>query len=132
MLQQQARDWWVIERPKFIVVTSQLVLNEACLGDPIAVAEGMELLADIPLIPIDARVEAIADELIGRSLMPLKARLDALHVAKAAVGGVQCRLTQNCRHIANAQTLPRVYANTDRPRLSKPPDLNASRISGEH
>ena len=56
----------MIERPKFIVVTSQIVLNEACLGDPIAVAEGLELLADIPLIPIDARVEAIADELIGR------------------------------------------------------------------
>lgn len=41
--------------------------------------------------------------------MPAQARLDALHVASAAFGGVQYLLTQNCRHIANARTLPRVY-----------------------
>ena len=105
-LQQQAREWWSIERPKFIVVTSQLVLDEAMLGDPVAAAERMELLDGIPLIPVDARIEGIADMLIDRSLMPAKARLDALHVALAAVSGVQFLLTQNCRHIANAHTLP--------------------------
>ncbi|WP_157818090.1 hypothetical protein [Candidatus Thiodictyon syntrophicum] len=41
--------------------------------------------------------------------MPNAARLDALHVASAAVGGVEYRLVQNCRHIANAHVLPRVY-----------------------
>lgn len=108
-LQEQAREWWLIERPKFIVVTSQLVLDEGSLGDPVAAAERMSLLDGIPLIPVDARVERVANELIARSLMPAKARLDALHVAVAAVGGVQFLLTQNCRHIANAHTLPRVY-----------------------
>jgi len=33
MLQLQARDWWRIERPKFDLVTSQLVINEASAGD---------------------------------------------------------------------------------------------------
>lgn len=28
-LQQQARDWWALERPKFSLVTSQVTLNEA-------------------------------------------------------------------------------------------------------
>ena len=41
--------------------------------------------------------------------MPPKAKLDALHVASAAVGGVEYLLTQNCKHIANAHILPRVY-----------------------
>jgi len=109
VLQQQARDWWSIERPKFTIVTSQLVLDEASLGDPDAAAERLELLAGVPLIPADNRVEPIADELISRSLMPATARLDALHVATAAVGGVQFLLTQNCRHIANAHSLPRIY-----------------------
>lgn len=58
------------------------------------------------MIPTDRRVEMVAEELIARSLMPEKARLDALHVALAAVGRVQFLLTQNCRHIANAHTLP--------------------------
>ena len=109
VLQRQARDWWALERPNFSLVTSQLVLDEASLGDPKAAAERLKLLAGIPLIPTDKRVEVVADELIARSLMPEKARLDALHVASAAVGGVQFLLTQNCRHIANAHTLPRVY-----------------------
>ena len=113
LLQQQAREWWWIERPKFIVLTSQLVLDEAALGDPVAATERMELLDGIPLIPVNAQVEHVADELIARSLMPAKARLDALHVALAAVGGVQFLLTQNCGHIANAHMLPRVYKTLD-------------------
>ena len=32
-LQQQARDWWSVERPKFDLVTSQLTLDEAAAGD---------------------------------------------------------------------------------------------------
>jgi predicted nucleic acid-binding protein len=113
VLQQQARDWWSLERPKFFLVTSQLVLDEAALGDSVAATERLKLLDGIPLIPADARVERIAEELIARSLMPAKARLDALHVAAAAVGGIQFLLTQNCRHIANAHTLPRVYRTLD-------------------
>ncbi len=34
---------------------------------------------------------------------------DALHVATAALGGVKYLLTLNCKHIANAHELPRVY-----------------------
>ncbi len=41
--------------------------------------------------------------------MPDKAKIDALHVGSAAVGGVDYLLTQNCKHIANAHVLPRVY-----------------------
>jgi len=109
MLQQQARDWWDTERSKFRVVTSQLVIDEAALGDPNAAEKRLELLSSVDLIPADPRIEKIAEELITRHLMPKKARLDAFHIATAAVGGVQYLLTQNCRHIANGHTLPRVY-----------------------
>lgn len=46
---------------------------------------------------------------MSRSLIPESARLDAMHVATAALAGVQYLLTQNCTHIANAHVLPRVY-----------------------
>jgi len=46
---------------------------------------------------------------VSASIMPKKAAADALHVAAAAVGGVQYLLTLNCKHIANAHELPRVY-----------------------
>ncbi len=109
VLQNQAKLWWTNERPKYRLVTSQFVLDEACLGDPEAAARRLEMLADIPVLLPEARVEEIANELVLRSLMPETAKLDALHVASAAVAGVEYLLTQNCRHIANAHILPRVY-----------------------
>ncbi len=41
--------------------------------------------------------------------MPQKAAADALHVAAAALAGVKYFLTLNCKHIANAHELPRIY-----------------------
>ncbi len=71
------------------------------------------MLADIPIVDENPDVDTVADELIARSLIPAVARLDALHVATAALAGVQYLLTQNCRHIANAHVLPRVYRLLD-------------------
>jgi hypothetical protein len=108
-IQQQARDWWAMERFKFQLVTSQLVVTEASAGDVTAVAERMRLLAGVPLIPITSEAEALAESILSESLMPPKAAADALHVAVAAVAGIKYLLTQNCRHIANAHVLPQVY-----------------------
>jgi hypothetical protein len=109
VLQTQAKRWLAEEAPKYSLVTSQFVIDEISLGDPDAAARRLALLADIPLLLPDARVETIANQITSRALMPPSARLDALHVASAAVGGVEYLLTQNCRHIANAHVLPGVY-----------------------
>ena len=69
VLQQQARDWWARERAMYTLVTSQLVLDEASLGDPAAAVERLRLLADIPPIPTNQQVEMVANELVARSLI---------------------------------------------------------------
>jgi hypothetical protein len=112
-LQVQARRWMVEERPKYSVVTSQLVVSEASGGDADAAARRLAMLADIPILDENPDVDVVADALIGRSLIPTTARVDALHVAIAALAGVQYLLTLNCRHIANASVLPRVYRLLD-------------------
>lgn len=120
VLQRQSRDWIAREGARFRLVTSQFVIDEVSLGDRDAVSRRLALLSGVSLVIPDARVEEIADEIIARSLMPPKARLDALHVASAAVARVEYLLTQNCRHIANAHVLPRVYdllADLGLPRL---------------
>jgi predicted nucleic acid-binding protein len=109
VLQDQARQWLEHESPKYDLVTSQFVIDEVSLGDADAAAARLKLLQDVRLLVPSSDVERIADEIISRSLMPKKARLDALHVASAVAGGVKYLLTQNCRHIANAVELPRVY-----------------------
>jgi len=95
------------------LVTSQIVLTEARRGDADAANRRLAMLADIPVLDENPDTETVADELVSRSLIPATARLDALHVAAAALGGVQYLLTQNCRHIANAHVLHRVYRLLD-------------------
>lgn len=108
-LQHQAREWWSVERPKFNLVTSQLTINEASGGDSSAAAERLKLLDGLPIVPLDHDVDRLANLILARHLMPQKAAADAVHIAAAAIAGVNYLLTQNCKHIANAHELPRVY-----------------------
>ena len=118
-LQQQARDWWTWERPKFDLVTSQLTLDEASAGDPTAAADRLKLLDGLPLVEITPETEALAARLLAAHTMPQKAAADALHVATAALGDVEYLLTLNCKHIANAHELPRIYELLEREGLGK-------------
>lgn len=112
-VQHQARQWWSTGRHNFELVTSQLVIDEASAGDPTAVAERLKLLDGLATVPIDEDVRTLAREIVSTSLMPQKAAADALHVAAAAVAGIQYLLTLNCKHIANAHQLPRIYRLLD-------------------
>ena len=112
-LQQQARDWWDLEGPRFDLVTSQLVVNEASAGDPAAAAARLKMLSGLQLVDVGADAQALAARILSAHLMPQSAAADALHVASAALGGVKYLLTLNCKHIANAHELPRVYEMLD-------------------
>jgi hypothetical protein len=108
--QELTRDWWNSRRTNYDLVVSQLVLDEAGRGDEEAAAERLRLLAGIPLLRrADPRIDAIADKLLAAHLLPETARSDAMHVAIATVHAVDYLLTWNCKHIANADTLPKVY-----------------------
>ncbi|MEX0669778.1 MAG: hypothetical protein WD060_04905 [Pirellulales bacterium] len=85
------------------------MIREVSDGDVEAATARLALLDDVPLMLPDERVEIIADAIIARSLNLPAARLDALHVAAAAAAGGGFPSTRNCRHIANAHVLPRVY-----------------------
>lgn len=118
VLQQQAKRWMDEQRPLYDVVTSQLAIDEAGMGDPDAASRRLQMLDGIPVLPVNPDADMVADEIVGRSMMPRSARVDALHVATAALAGVQYLLTQNCKHIANARELPRIYGLLDELGLS--------------
>lgn len=102
--------WWNDERMKYDLAVSQYVLDEASAGDPVLAAERLRALDGIPLLPLDPEIALIADEIMSRAILPEKARTDALHIAIVAHHRVQYLLTWNCRHIANARILPRIYS----------------------
>jgi hypothetical protein len=106
------------QRPLYDVVTSQLVVDEAGMGDSAAASRRMNMLEGIPVLSVNPDADSVADQIVSRSMMPASARIDALHVAIAALAGVQYLLTQNCKHIANARELPRIYGLLDELGLS--------------
>ena len=108
--QALTRLWWFHRRHLYRLVSSPLTLEEIARGDPEAAAERVTYFEGIEILDsTDARIAILAETLVSKSLLPAKARADALHVAIATIHRVEYILTWNCRHIANADQLPRLY-----------------------
>ena len=61
----------------------------------------MEVLTKLQTLTVTDEAEKLANRLLARHMLPQKAYLDALHIAVAAVSGMDYLLTWNCKHIAN-------------------------------
>ena len=106
--QKITREWWKRSRNEFDLRVSQFVLDEAAKGDVEAAARRLVVLRAIPLLSVTEEAIALGDELVRNGLLPEKAGADALHLAVAAIHGVDFLLTWNCRHLANAKVKARV------------------------
>ncbi len=98
--QETTKEWWV-RRNDFDLFISMFVLEEVSAGDPEAAELRLQALDGISEIEITEEVEVIAERLLSHALLPPKAKLDALHIATATIGGMDYLLTWNCTHIAN-------------------------------
>jgi predicted nucleic acid-binding protein len=99
--QQATQEWWHIRRPDFELYISQLVIQEASSGDAEAVAK-REVLENIALLDISEEAIELAEKLVTQNAIPEQAAEDALHIALAAVNGMDYLVTWNFKHIANA------------------------------
>jgi hypothetical protein len=50
--QELTREWWAKRRGAFQLYISQLVVDEASAGDPVAARERLKVLQDLPLLDI--------------------------------------------------------------------------------
>jgi predicted nucleic acid-binding protein len=108
--QQLTRDWWQRHRHNFELQVSELVVYEAGRGDPEAAQARLDLIRGLPVLRIDDAARALAESIFGATTLPDKAAADALHIALAAVNGMDFLLTWNCTHIANGVVLKIVNA----------------------
>jgi hypothetical protein len=107
--QESTKEWWD-RRDDFDLFISQFVVQESSEGDPVAASERLEKLEGIAEIEITEEAEVIAGRLLSDAQLPEKARLDALHIAVASLGGVDYLLTWNLRHIENPAFRPKIEA----------------------
>lgn len=100
--QQVTHDWWQMQRAKFNIYTSALVLHEASQGDEQAATKRLEVLSNIPLLDLSEDAYRLAQALVDPGMLPISYFDDALHVAIAVLNGMDYLLTWNLKHIANA------------------------------
>jgi len=105
--QELTRRWWR-RRRTFDVHVSPLVIEEAGRGDPGASRRRRRLLHGIPLLAVTPEARTVARRLLSARALAPSAEVDALHVAVAAVHGMEYLVTWNCRHIANARMRGRI------------------------
>lgn len=108
--QEMTREWWENRRHAFDLFVSQTVVEEASAGDTEAAQRRMNVLQQFSRLAITEEVKNLAAELIAGVPLPPKAQADALHIAVAAVNGMNYLLTWNCTHIANATLRARIEA----------------------
>jgi predicted nucleic acid-binding protein len=104
--QQMTEEWWSVQRNRFQLWASELVVEEASAGDANAATERLKVLNTIEMLDITEEAGFLATALLERGSLPAKASADALHIAIAAVHHVDYLLTWNCKHIANAEMRP--------------------------
>ncbi len=100
--QELTRRWWTECAPRFEMLVSELVYREAAAGDEVAASMRLEAIAQLKTLAISPEAVSLAERLIGNGPIPSEHVVDALHVAIAAVNGIDYLLTWNCKHLANA------------------------------
>lgn len=108
--QEFTREWWTRRRERYELFSSAVAVNEASAGDPPLARERLKFLAETTLLDVTNAATALARDLLRRTPLPARADVDALHVAVAAVHGMDYLISWNCAHIVNASILPQVYA----------------------
>ncbi len=106
--QQATQDWWTDRHSEFECFVSQVVLDEASVGDAIEVEKRLAVLGDLPVLEITQEVESLSQAILSSGVIPPRAVRDAAHIAVATVNEIDYLLTWNCKHLANAQIARRI------------------------
>ncbi len=101
--QEVTRAWWDMKSANYKCVISQLVLDEAASGDPLAASQRLAALEEKPLLVSHPLATQLAESFLRPDCIPKKAKDDAMHLALCAVYSVPYLLTWNFRHLANPE-----------------------------
>ncbi|MBR0197240.1 MAG: type II toxin-antitoxin system VapC family toxin [Kiritimatiellae bacterium] len=124
--QAWTRKWWNERAPLCEIYVSPFVYQEAADGNrSLAALRKAEISRYESLAGAQDQVLSLAKDLLREHAIPEKETLDALHIATAAVYGMDILLTWNCKHMANLVTLPKTasvvaFAGYECPKILTP------------
>lgn len=102
--QQATHDFWIRLERDFEPFVSALVLAESGKGDAEQAEKRLQAIHPFRVIQITPEAQALASRVIAGGGIPAEYPEDALHIALAAIGGVDFLATWNFSHINNPFT----------------------------
>jgi predicted nucleic acid-binding protein len=99
---QWTRQWWDIAASRYELITSEAVLDELSQGPEERSPNWLELVRELPILPVEPAIAEIVQAYVQHRLMPADPSGDALHLALASYHKCDFLVTWNCRHLANA------------------------------
>ena len=102
--QEATRELWPELSAKYETYVSALVFEEARKGHPDQAQMRIEAIEAFPMLDIDDEARALAQKIITRKGIPAEYPEDALHIAVAAVNGIEVVITWNFARLNNPFT----------------------------
>ena len=86
--QQATQDWWSSRRNEFECFVSQVVIDEASIGDDTEVQKRLVAIGEMPVLEVMQEVESLTQAILSIGVIPPRAIRDAAHIAVAAVNEI--------------------------------------------
>jgi len=102
--QEATRELWPELSAKYETYISALVFEEVRKGDPDQAQMRIEAIEPFPMLDIDDEARTLAQKIITGKGIPVEYPEDALHIAVAAVNGIEVVITWNFAHLNNPFT----------------------------
>lgn len=106
--QAATREWWQLERERYELVTSSLVIKETGISAREYACDSLAPLASLAVVEPTEESEALGRALTKLHALPSGAVQDAAHIALAVTNGMDYLATWNFRHIANPANASRI------------------------
>lgn len=110
---------------------SAVVVLEAGNGDEAAAALRLAAINGLPVLHVGDEAERLAQLLVSEKAIPAEYGEDALHVATAALNGMDFVVTWNFTHINNAATRHKIRAVIESQKLVCPELCSPEEVFGE-
>jgi hypothetical protein len=91
--QQTTQDWWVNRRSQFECSVSQVVIDEASLGDSADVQKRLAIIDGLPTLEVTEDAETLTKAIMAAGILPPHAFPDAAHIAVSAVHSIEYLLS---------------------------------------
>ena len=107
------------------------------MTDADATALRMDAISKTKTLPVTEEAIRFAELLLRETVVPRTSFDDALHIAVAAINKMDFLVTWNCKHIANAVTMPKIYkvcqdAGYSCPLICTPEQMKGERVMEVH